>query len=173
MNRWPALVLMLAFSFTPFQLTAQSVSFYDHAQLVTERQLNHFVEAAISESVTILNPRFREDRKYVAFRLASILDGVYGELWRKAEFLLFACKDGYQPIIKVDEFLSESNQNVGFIALDDRVSEAQESLAGNSASNRDESLDKKGTTVAERNKLADEWVVDLPPPPPPTNLIAP
>lgn len=65
-----------------------------------------------SETVTVFEPHEKVNKKYKTVPMKTVLNHIYGNLWKNYSQIQFFCKDGFRPMISVDRFL----RHRGFLA---------------------------------------------------------
>ena len=95
-----AILLLLAAA----PASAQSLSFADHGRAVRALSVDDARALVAPTDVTVAEPHESKPRTYRALDAVKLLDAVYGDAtWRKAEELLFTCRDGFQVPIPTTE----------------------------------------------------------------------
>lgn len=84
---------------------AESLSFSDHGRAVRTITVDDARALVAPASVTVAEPHESRPRTYLAIDATKLLDAAYGAgVWRKAEEILFTCRDGFQVPIPTADF---------------------------------------------------------------------
>ncbi len=101
--------MMIGF-FDPIHAQADAanaiIEFKNKGKIVKSLQLDEFDVITNKDRLKIFEVHEKRERTYQAYPVRPIFDQIFGKQWRKAEEIVFSCKDGYQPSIPVAKFLA-------------------------------------------------------------------
>lgn len=107
-TRLSVLLMMLSISMTAVQAdpSGMTIEFRDHHKLVQSVRLDEFDTIAPVHILEIFEAHEKRTRAYKAYPARAVFDRIFGKRWRAAEEIVFVSKDGYQPSIPVEKFLT-------------------------------------------------------------------
>ena len=83
-----------------------TIEFRDHHKLVRSLQLDEFAMIAPMRILEIYEAHEKRTRAYKVYPARVVFDQIFGKCWQTAEEIVFISKDGYQPSIPVEKFLT-------------------------------------------------------------------
>jgi len=89
----------------PLALRAEPLTFKNQGKEVLKLSVEEIQKKAKPVTRPIFELHDDTEKKYQGVSFPELLTSVYGETWKKAEEVLFTCRDGYQPTVPLAEFL--------------------------------------------------------------------
>jgi mono/diheme cytochrome c family protein len=108
---WTALAVIFLLTSGASAAEEEFLSFAVAGKPVVKMSLAEIKQKVPVTQITVWEPHEDKTVTYEGFAIGKVFTAVYGERWKEIDEALFACVDGYQPVVPMDHF----NRHAGYL----------------------------------------------------------